>query len=184
MGELAEADPAEPEFLEHGTRTAALVAAAVTACLVLRRASGLRDQTFLRHLVGLLLSREREAQAAQERLGLLVRLGGGRDRDVEAADRVDAVVVDLREDDLLADAERIVTAAVERARIEPAEVADAWQRDRDQAVDELPHPVAAQRHARTDRHPLAELELRDRLLRLAHLRALPRNDRQLFERGV
>src|SRR5438309_426954 len=111
----------------------------------------------------LLLCREREPQAAQKRLCLLVRLGGGRDRDVEAADLLDGVVVDLREDDLLPDPERVVAAAVERAGIQPTEVADARERDRDQAVEELPHAVAAQRDARADRHPLADLELRDRL---------------------
>src|SRR5438093_9133626 len=121
-------------------------------------------------LATLLLGRERKAQAAQQRLCLLVRLGGGRDRDVEAADLVDAVVVDLREDDLLAQAQRLVAAPVERVRVQPSEVADPRQCDRDQAIDELPHAVAAQRHARADRHPLADLELRDRLLRAAHLR--------------
>src|SRR5689334_2161760 len=51
VGELPQADPAEPELLEHRARPAALVAAAVPAHLVLRRAPGLRDQRFLRHLV-------------------------------------------------------------------------------------------------------------------------------------
>src|SRR4051812_20428415 len=91
VGELAQADPAEPELLEHGTRPAALVAAAVVAGLELVGAAGLRDQTLLGHLGSLLLGRERKAQAAQKRLCLLIRLGGGRDRDVEAADLVDAV---------------------------------------------------------------------------------------------
>src|SRR5437764_11919335 len=117
VGELAQADPAEPELLEHGARPAALVAAAVRARLELLRPCGLRDQRLLRHLASLLLGRERKAQAAQERLCLLVRLGGGRDRDVEAADAVDAVVVDLREDDLLAQAQRVVAAPVERGRV-------------------------------------------------------------------
>src|SRR5437667_73497 len=61
----------------------------------------------------------------------------------------------------------------------------ALRHARDHALmGELPHAVAAQRHARADRHPLADLELRDRLLRAAHLRALARNDRELVDRGV
>src|SRR3954453_13064990 len=44
MGELAQADPAEPELLEHGTRPAALIAAAVVARFVLLRAVCLGDQ--------------------------------------------------------------------------------------------------------------------------------------------
>ena len=55
---------------------------------------------------------------------------GRRDRDVEAPHLVDRVVVDLREDDLLPDAERVVAAAVERARVQAAEVADPGDRDR------------------------------------------------------
>src|SRR5258707_3409070 len=44
MGELPQADPAEPELLVHRARPPALVAAGVVAHLVLRRARGLRDQ--------------------------------------------------------------------------------------------------------------------------------------------
>src|SRR3954462_6150312 len=79
VGELPQADPAEPELLEHGARPAALVAAAVVARLVLVRTRGLRDQRLLGHsllLVPSSFGRERQAQSTQERLGLLVRLGG------------------------------------------------------------------------------------------------------------
>src|SRR5581483_1993150 len=49
VGELPQADPAEPELAEHGTRPAAAIAAGVVAHLVLRRARGLHDQRLLRH---------------------------------------------------------------------------------------------------------------------------------------
>jgi len=49
--------------------------------------------------------REGHAEPAQKRQPVLVRLRGGRDRDVEAANLLDVVVVDLREDDLLPEAE-------------------------------------------------------------------------------
>src|SRR5262249_62319575 len=49
MGELAQADPAEPELLEDGARAAALVAPAVVARLVLLRPVGLGDQALLSH---------------------------------------------------------------------------------------------------------------------------------------
>src|SRR5436190_12835677 len=99
-----------------------------------------------------------------------VVLGCGRDRDVEAADRVDVVVVDLREDDLLADSEREAASSVEGTCAQAAEVANPRQRDRDQAVEELPHAGAAQRYAHADRHPLAQLETRDRLTGATYLR--------------
>src|SRR6478736_9457711 len=49
MGELPQADPAEPELAEHGARPAAAVAAGVVAHLELRRPRGLYPQRLLRH---------------------------------------------------------------------------------------------------------------------------------------
>ena len=97
---------------------------------------------------------------------------GGGDGHVEAAHLVDRVVVDLREDDLLADAHRVVAAAVERARVEAAEVADSRDRDRQQAVEELVHARVAQRHGHADGHLLAQLEVGDRLAGAADVRLL------------
>src|SRR5579862_7538966 len=51
VGELAQADPAEPELAKHSTRPAAAVAAGVVAHLELRGAGGLHPQRLLRHLV-------------------------------------------------------------------------------------------------------------------------------------
>src|SRR5438477_4738509 len=127
---------------------------------------------------------EGHAEPAQERQPVLVRLRRGRDRDVEAANLLNVVVVDLGEDDLLVDAERVAAATVERSRVEAPEVTDAGQRDRDETVEKLVHARTAQRHARTDRHPFADLELRDRLAGAANLGALAGNDRQLGDRGV
>src|SRR5580765_733676 len=184
VSELAQADAAKPELLEHGARPAAAVAAGVVAHLVLRGPCGLHSQRLLRHLAFAPSGRERQPEPREERAGLLVVRRRRRDRDVEAANLVDAVVVDLRKDDLLADAERVVPAPVERVGAQPAEVTDARQRDRDEAVEELPHAVAAQRHLDADGHAVADLELRDRLPGAANLRALAGDDRQLLERGV
>jgi hypothetical protein len=49
--------------------------------------------------------REGHAESAPKRQPVLVSLRGGRDRDVEAANLLDVVVVDLRKDDLLPDDE-------------------------------------------------------------------------------
>src|SRR5437764_1999885 len=49
VGELPQADPAETELLEDGTRPSAAVAARVVAHLVLRRPRGLDDQRLLGH---------------------------------------------------------------------------------------------------------------------------------------
>src|SRR3569623_2244902 len=67
------------------------------------------DQSSLSLDAPLLL--ERETEAGQESLALVVRLGRGGDRDVQAAHGVDLVVLDLREDDLFLDADVVVATA-------------------------------------------------------------------------
>ena len=91
---------------------------------------------------------------------------------------VDLVVVDLGEDQLLGDAERVVAPAVERVGRQAAEVADAGDGEADQPVEELPHAVAAQGDLGADGVALAELEAGDRLLGLGDERLLAGDDRR------
>src|SRR5437870_4712120 len=56
---------------------------------------------------------------------------------------------------LLAETERVVAASVEALGRHAAEVAHAGQRDVDEAVEELVHPSAPERHLRADGHALA-----------------------------
>src|SRR5687767_15923408 len=82
VGELAQADPAEAELLEHRTRAPAAVAAGVVAHLELLRALLLDDERRLGHalLVLPVVGREGEPEPAQQRERLLVRRSGrGRD---------------------------------------------------------------------------------------------------------
>src|SRR3954454_223703 len=173
---LPDADPAETEDAVDSARTPAARAASVAADLELRLPPGLGDHGLRCHLSGLL---EGEAESAQERASLVVGLGRGHDRDVHAARPVDAVRVDLVEHRLLVETERVVAVAVELGCVKAAEVTDTGQRDREQPVEELPHPVPAQRHVRPDRHALAQLELRDRLARLGHGRLLAGDEGQV-----
>src|SRR5688572_28009060 len=127
---------------------------------------------------------ERNPEQLQQLSRLLVGLRGGDDRNVHAARLVDLHVVDLGEQQLILEAERVVAAAVEALGRNPAEVADARQRHRDQAVEELPHALTAQRHHRPDRHALADLELRDRLLGAGDHRLLAGDAAELVGAGV
>src|SRR3954469_9775098 len=190
--ELAQADPAEAELAEDGARAAAAAAARVLPGLVLGGARLADALGKLGHLLGVLgslevgvaLAAEGHAERLKQRVGLGVGLRGRGDGDVEAAHRVDRVVVDLREDDLLPDAEVVVAAAVEGARREAAEVADPGDRDRHEAVEELVGALAAQRHGQADGHLLAHLELRDRLARAADVRLLAGDRAELLGGGV
>src|SRR6476660_4934936 len=124
---------------------------------------------------------EREAELLQQRAPLLVVLRGGDDRDVHASRAVDAVLVDLVEHDLLGQPEGVVALAVELPGREPTEVTDPGQGEREQPVEELPHPVAAQRHVGADRHALAQLELGDGLAGPGHRRLLAGDGRQVAD---
>src|SRR5690554_737321 len=117
-------------------------------------------------------SAEREAEGLEQGLGLLVGLRSGGDGDIHAADRVDLVVIDLREDDLLLHAHVVVAASVERTRRHAAEVTHARQRDVHQPVQELVHPGPAQGHLAADRPAVADLERGHRHARLGHHRLL------------
>src|SRR4030095_15100154 len=74
-----------------------------------------------------------------------------------------------------------VALTVELSRRQTAEVTDPGQREGDEPVEELPHPVTAQCRVRADRHPLAQLELRDRLAGLGDHRLLTGDRRQVAD---
>src|SRR5205809_5789418 len=88
-------------------------------------------------------SAERHPKAAQQRARLFVRPRRRADRDLHAAEAVDLVVLDLREDELLLETERVVTAPVEALVGNALEVADARERDRDELLEEVPHALPA-----------------------------------------
>src|SRR4051794_29494193 len=97
------------------------------------------------------LTGEREAELAEQLPALVVVRGGGDQRDVHTARPVDPVDVDLAEHRLLVEPEGVVAVAVELLGVEATEVADTRQGERQQAVEELPHAVAAKGDLRADR---------------------------------
>ena len=80
----------------------------------------------------------------EQGIRLLVGLGRGNERNLHTEDLGDLVHVDLREDDLLGDAEGIVTLAVELL-IDTLEIADTGKCHGDQALEEFVHLRIAQR---------------------------------------
>src|SRR3954453_11856119 len=118
---------------------------------------------------------EGQAERVQQRERLGVRVGGRGDRDVQAPDLIDLVVVDLREDDVLLDARVVVATAVEGLRVQAPEVTQARDGHGDQAVQELVGALVAQGDGETHRHPLAQLERGDRLASATDVRLLARD---------
>src|SRR5438132_12179848 len=102
-------------------------------------------------------SGEGHAEELEQTLRLLVGLRRRHDADLQPAETVHLVVVDLGERDLLAHAERVVAASVERAARNPAKVADAGQGEQREPLEEVPHALAAQRHLQPDRVAGADL---------------------------
>src|SRR5437899_4783942 len=127
---------------------------------------------------------ERHPEAAQQCASLFVRSRRRHDRDLHAAQAIDLVIVDLREDELLFEPEREVASAVEALVRHSLEVADARERDGDELLEEVPHPLAAKRDLEPDRHPDAKAEVRDGLSRLRDDRALPGDRREVSRCGV
>ena len=142
QGALAEADAAQAETAHVATRPAAHEAAVVAAhvetaaCasalaisdfLAIDCSFGLPFASALRLLHQLAKGMP---SSCSSRFDSSSVLRGGDDAHFEPAQPVDLVVVDLREGELLAQAERVVAAAVEDSGRHAAEVADAGQGQR------------------------------------------------------
>src|SRR5436190_22302850 len=87
---------------------------------------------------------EGHAEEFKKLLGLLVGLRRRHDADLQPAETVHLVVIDLRERELLAQTQRIVAPPVERLAGDAAEVADPGQGEHRQAIHEVPHPLSAE----------------------------------------
>src|SRR6187200_2827327 len=171
---LPEADAAQREAPDEGARPAAHGAAVVRADLELRGPLRLGDQRFLSHCSpSPRLRGEGHAEEFQKLPGLLVGLRRRHDADLQPAETVHLVVVDLGERELLEHPEAVVAPAIERLAGHAAEIADARQGERGQAVEEVPHPLTAEGHLGPDRVARPQAELGDRPLGLGHDRLLP-----------
>src|SRR5437763_5626564 len=114
----------------------------------------------------------------------VIVLGGGHNGDVHALLLVDLRIINLREDQLIAQAEGVVAASVERLGRDAAEVAHARQSDVHQAVEKFVHLVAAQGGHHANGHTFAHLECGDGFLRLGDDRLLADDRAHLVDGGI
>src|SRR6185437_10829175 len=82
---------------------------------------------------------ERHAVQLKQTARLLVSSCVSPDGDLHSADLIDLVVLKLREDELLANAQGVVPSPIKRLRRNTAEIADAGQRGVDELVQEGIH---------------------------------------------
>src|ERR1700685_392810 len=158
----AETDAAHFKLAEKPARTSADPATVPVTDLVLQLLLHLRELTGTRHALSLPLRPERNAEQLQQLAPLFVVSCGGGYSDVHALDFVYPGVINLRENELVLNADGVVAAAVERIRRQPFEVANTRQNNRRQAVEEFVHSLAPQGDHAADGHALANLEIRNR----------------------
>src|SRR5690606_27063455 len=109
---------------------------------------------------------KREVERGQQCACFVVSFSRGGNRDVHAAECIDLVVFDLRENDLLTNTHVVVAATIERLRGEATEVANSRNGDGHQAIEEFVHALSTQRHLATQRITDTNLEAGNRLLGL------------------
>src|SRR2546425_268302 len=119
-GQLPEANAAQLELAQRAAAATAALTAVVAAHLELRRPLRLLDPRLLRHSLssggragGRCLGPERHAHFLEQRHRGIVAPRAGHEGDVHPVDALDFVVVDLREDHLLFEADGVIAPAVE-----------------------------------------------------------------------
>src|SRR5688572_10262272 len=159
MSHLTQAYPAQAEGAVHGPRPATAMAPGIGPDLELGLALLLLDQGLLGHAsLPASVASEGESEGVEQGPALVIGTAGGHDGDVHPPDGVHLVVVDLGKDELLGDAEAVVSPAVETIRVQTPEVPDAGNGQGDEPVEELPHPIAPQRHLDPYRVAFPQLE--------------------------
>ena len=103
---------------------------------------------------------ERKTELLEKCISLLVCLGGCHESDFHTVNARVLVHVDLREDDLLLEAEGIVAISVKLLG-NTVEVADTREGDADEPLEELVHLDVAESNLHSDRLALAEVEVGD-----------------------
>ena len=104
------------------------------------------------------------AHEFEQAAGLFVGLSGGDEDDIHSSDLVDLIVLDLREDDLLFESQRVIAAAVESVGRNTVEVTDTRKRDVDEFIGESVHTYVSQRDLAANVHACTDFEVSDRLL--------------------
>src|SRR5271154_2501691 len=160
----AETDAAHLELADIAASAAANAATVAHANFEFRLFECLGDFCCACHLLCYPFFTERKTEAFEKLAALFVVLGGGGEGNVHALDLVDAGVINFRKNQLVFQAQGVISAAVESVGRKSAEIADAGQNDVAQAVEKFVHLVAAERDRAADGHAFADFEVGNGLL--------------------
>src|SRR5207248_11306290 len=97
----------------------------------------------------------------------------GDDCNIKSNVALDFIQLDLWENRLIRNPERIIALAIKTARRDTAKIADAWQRGFDESFEEFVHAFSAQSHLRANGLPFAQFEVRNAFFGQRFDRALP-----------
>ena len=121
---IAKADSTNPKFSHKASWSAAHGTAVISTHTKFRFSLGLHSERCFCQLVllvdriltatyrSILLIAKRHPHKFQKKFAFLVRLGGRDDGDVQSFDLIDFIVVDLREDQLFLDTQRIIPTTI------------------------------------------------------------------------
>src|SRR6202050_4564249 len=139
----SETDAAHFKLAEKPARTSADPATVPVTDLVLQLLLHLRELTGTRHALSLSLRPERNAKQLQQLAPFLVVSCRGGYSDVHALDFVHPGVIDLRENQLILNADGVIAAAVEGIWGQLFDVPAPRRNDRREAVEKFVHALAA-----------------------------------------
>src|SRR5436190_15198684 len=156
-------------IFEYGTNNSGFC-----ACAPLRTRdskSAIGSVTVLMQYLGSLRDRlfcavaERHPHFAEQRFGFRVRASGGHDSNIKSNIALDFIELDFGENRLVGNTKGIVAMTIESARRNSPKITNARQRRFNQSLEEFVHPFAPQSHLRADSLVLAQLKIRNALLR-------------------
>src|SRR5580698_6964930 len=146
----AETDSAHLELPDVRASAATNATAVANAYLEFRFLMRLCDFCQACHLLRPSRNAQGNSETFEKFAAFLVVLCSGCQCDVHTLDFVHARVIDFRKHELILQAQRVVAAAVERMRRQPAEVADARQNHVAEPVEKFVHLFSAQRDGAAD----------------------------------
>lgn len=100
-------------------------------------------------------------------------------RDIETADRINLIEIDLGKNNLLFNAHTVVALPVERTRTQAAKVSNARYRNVNESVEKLVHTLTPKRYFATDGNSRPKLKGRNADASIADDGLLPRNPSEI-----